>query len=109
MPAGTTWSWLVLEAAEASPEISVFAQYGVLGVFALMLVVFARTAYKRETDRSDRLEQEVLRLNAAIQERFIPTLLSATSAVEESTALLRDLQREREWDQTRRRRADGGA
>lgn len=98
---------LVLLAAESGggiePDLGLLAQYGVLGVFALLLIWFAKVSYKRETDRSDRLEAEVIRLNALIVDRVIPALTSATSAVEDATELLRAMQRERELSLLRER------
>lgn len=87
----------VLAASPSGDQVNIglLAQYGVLGVFAAMLVVFARVSYKRETDRSDRLENEVQRLNSLIQEKVIPALSSATRAVEESQDLLSAMTRER--------------
>jgi hypothetical protein len=76
------------------PNYAVLGQYGVLGVFAVLLVWFAKFMIGRETTRADRLEAEVVRLNNVIQEKVIPALMSATGAVEESTAMLRDLQRD---------------
>lgn len=76
------------------PDFAVLGQYGVLGVFAVLLVWFAKLMIGRETARADRLEAEVVRLNNTIQEKVIPALLSATGAVEQSTEMFRDLQRE---------------
>jgi hypothetical protein len=92
----TTAALAALLAAEAGgePNYAVLGQYGVLGVFALLLVWFAKFMINRETARADRLEQEVLRLNNIIQDKVIPALLSATGAVEQSTEMFRDLQRE---------------
>lgn len=83
-------------AAEQSgePNYAILGQYGVLGVFALILIWFAKFMINRETARADRLEQEVLRLNNVIAEKVIPALMSATGAVEESTEMLRDMQRD---------------
>jgi hypothetical protein len=77
-------------------DLSIFAQYGVLGIFAALLVWFARGAYQRERERADRIEEENRRLNAIIQDRVIPALTSATRAAEESGSLLSAIQRERE-------------
>lgn len=83
-------------AADAGPaDLAALTQYGVLGVLAAILIVFARLAYKRETDRADRLEAELNRLNTSIQEKAIPALLAAATAIEECTELLRDQQRDR--------------
>lgn len=98
----------VLLAAEggSEPNYAVLGQYGVLGVFAVLLIWFARFMINRETARADRLEQEVLRLNNIIQDKVIPALLSATGAVEQSTEMFRDLQREMRVDgYSSRRRA----
>lgn len=83
-------------AAAESVDFSVFAQYGVLGIFAAMLVWFAKGAHQRERDRADRLEDENRRLNTTIQDRVIPALTSATRAAEEAGELLNAMQRERE-------------
>lgn len=97
---------LVVAAAEAGGEFSVLAQYGVLGAFAILLVLFARTAYKRETDRSDRLESENSRLNNSIQEKVIPALVEATTALEQAAQLIHDMERDR--DRSRRGVGDDG-
>ncbi|MDP8971157.1 MAG: hypothetical protein M3N52_11825 [Actinomycetota bacterium] len=79
-----------------TPDLSQFGQYGVLGVFAGLLVWFAILVWRRETTRSDRLEQENRALHAAMQDKVIPALLAAANAITECTQLLRDLQRDRE-------------
>jgi hypothetical protein len=79
---------------DGGPDYAVLGQYGVLGIFAMLLVWFARFMIARETARADRLEAEVVRLNNVIQEKVIPALMSATGAVEESTEMLRDMQRD---------------
>lgn len=72
-------------------DLSVLGQYGAVGLMALLGLLFARTAYKRETDRGDRLEAEVLRLNTFIQDKAVPALVVATEAVSDHTALVREL------------------
>jgi len=90
-------------------DLSVFAQYGVLGILTLMLIFFARGAYQRERDRADRLETEVQRLHELILDKVIPALQSASQAAEDSTALLQAMQRERELVQLiKRRDMEGG-
>lgn len=95
-------------AASGDVNLAVLSQYGVLGVFAAMLVVFARISYKRETDRSDRLEEDNKRLNGLIQDRVIPAVTSATRAVEECVELLNAVQRERDMAASRRRTKEEG-
>lgn len=73
----------------SEPVTAALLQYGVLGVVAVVLFSFARQAIKRETERADRMEAEVFRLNNLIQERHIPALIKATEAVESATEALR--------------------
>lgn len=96
-------AWMLAETSPAGFDVGALAQYGVLGIFAILLIVFAKTSYKRETDRSDRLDAEVTRLNALIVDRVIPALTTAASSVEEATALLREMQRDREISLMRER------
>lgn len=102
--------WLApgaIAADPASSDVSLFAQYGVLGVLAGMLIWFAKSAHQRERDRADRLEEENRRLNALILDRVIPVLTSATRAAEESASLLNSMQRERDAGSVRRRTKGG--
>lgn len=92
-----------------SLDLSVFAQYGVLGIITLILIFFARGAYQRERERADRLEKENQRLHELIIDRVIPALGSATRAAEESAELLAAMQRERELVQLLQRRLEGGS
>jgi hypothetical protein len=85
----------------SAPDIAVWGQYGVLGLLCGLLLWFVKGVWARETARSDRLETELLKLHAAIQERHIPALETAARAVVEATSLIRDLQeirRQREYD-----------
>jgi hypothetical protein len=85
---------ILAASGDGGPDLATLGQYGVLGVFAILLVWFAKFMIGRETTRADRLEAEVVRLNNIMLEKVIPALMSATGAVEESTELLRDLQRD---------------
>jgi hypothetical protein len=117
-------------AADPSGTIdpSVWAQYGVLGAIAAILIWFAKGAHQRERDRADRAEEDNRRLRDLIRdrdradraeeesrrlydlmiERIIPAMMSATRAAEESAELLNVLQRERELHQFMRR-TEGGS
>lgn len=88
---------LLLAEGTGAIDLSLFAQYGVLGLISAGLVIFAKGAHQRERDRADRMEEENKRLNALILDRVIPALSSATHAAEESAQLLNALQREREF------------
>lgn len=109
-PMVALFAWLTAEPSGAL-DVSVFAQYGVLGILAGMLIWFAKGAHQREKDRSDRLEDEVKRLHELMLDRVIPALTSAAAAAEQSAALLNTLQREREISnlaEVQRRHAKGG-
>lgn len=93
----------VAEATSDPVNFGILAQYGLLGFVAAGAIVFGRVSYKREIDRSDRLEADVTRLNAVIIERdnmiierVIPALTSAVQVVEEATRQLRDMQHAQE-------------
>lgn len=93
-------------------DLTVFAQYGVVGAIAILGIWFAKGAHQRERERADRLETENRRLNDVILERVIPAMTAATSAAQESAQLLAALQRERELERLatehqRRKERDG--
>lgn len=76
----------------ASTE-AVFVQYGALGVIALLALVAVRILFARvtatadlERARADRLEEELRKLNATIQERYVTTLSEATRAISAALA-----------------------
>lgn len=93
----------LITAAETSSsglDPNTLFQYGVLGFFSAVLLFFAKTSYKRETERSDRLEDEVKRLNQLIADKQIPALEAATKAVEEARSFM-ERERERAVRRTR--------
>lgn len=114
MPTGIGW-WAWLLAAEPTGggggvDLTVLGQYGVLGVFAAILVWFAKSAHQRERDRADKAEAENRRLQDLIIERVIPAVAAASRAAEESASILAAVQRERELaalTQQQRRAAKG--
>jgi hypothetical protein len=67
---------------------STFVQYGALGVIAFLALMAVRVLFQREVraldherERADRLEEELRKLNATIQERYVGTLSEATRAM----------------------------
>lgn len=94
--------WLA-DASSSSPDLMQIGQFGAVGAIAVMLIVFAKGAHKRETDNGDRLREENAKLNQTIQDiyadmrdRVIPALTAATIAMQQCTELLTAVQRERE-------------
>lgn len=88
-------TWLsFLASAQTSitgSSVSVFLQYGAIGVIALVGVWFAHKAYRREADRADANEAEVRRLNQAIQDRFVPAITESSVALRDTQELVREL------------------
>lgn len=99
---------LAADAGGGALDLAVFAQYGVLGIIAAVLIFFARGAHQREQQRADRMEAENRRLNEVILDRVIPALTSATRAAEEAAELLSAMQRERELAAMIRQRGKPG-
>ncbi|GAB3952586.1 hypothetical protein GCM10029976_091070 [Kribbella albertanoniae] len=69
----------------------ILAQYGALGVMVIFAGFAVRTLFQRETqaherekERADRMEAEVQRLNAVIQEKMLPILHEATKAISDA-------------------------
>lgn len=85
-----------LLAQAAADPTGALIQYGSPGVIAALLAVAVRVLFKqviedrnRERERGDRLEAEVQRLNAVIQDKTLVTLGDATHAISEALALTR--------------------
>lgn len=64
----------------------VFVQYSVLGVVALLALGAVRVLFQRETQahdlerkRAERLEDELRQLNRTVQDRYVTTLIEATT------------------------------
>ncbi len=97
--------WAATMAVSSPANLETLANYGVLGVFATILVLFALRQIKREQERSDRLEARLDKQNDTNQERVIPALQSSATAIQAAVELLREIQRERELEIVRREAA----
>jgi hypothetical protein len=71
-------------------DTSALIQYGALGVIAALALFAVRVLFQREVNahdlerkRADRLEEELRRLNTAVQDRYITTLGEATKVMSE--------------------------
>lgn len=92
----------LLGATSSSSNLGDLANYGVLGIFAMLLLIFAQRQVKREQDRADRLEARMEEKDRATIEKVIPALESATVAVQAAAVLLKEIDRERELEAARR-------
>lgn len=82
-------------AAGQSPgdPTSVFLQYGAIGAMVVILGLFAWSAYRRERDRADRLEQQLSDANQRIIDRFADVLKESRDALVDANDYLRYLSR----------------
>lgn len=67
------------------------AQYGAIGLIAILALAAVRVLFKREVDahqqetaRADRLEIELRKLNETVQQQYLTVLAQATSAMSEA-------------------------
>lgn len=75
-------------AAGGGLSLDTLVQTGVTGTLAAALLVFARTAYLRETQRADRLEKELGDLHRTFMDRYATALAEAARAVADATQTL---------------------
>jgi hypothetical protein len=68
---------IAAEATGADP-ITALLQYGVLGVFASVLLLYTRSSIAREREKGDRAEQQVKELNDFIRNELLPKQVEAT-------------------------------
>jgi hypothetical protein len=76
----------------------VLLQYGAVGAVALLALAAVRVLFQREmkahqeeTDRANRLETELKKLNETIQTQYITTLTQATLAMSQAFELIREV------------------
>jgi hypothetical protein len=81
---------------------AVFAQYGAIGAIAFLALAAVRVLFQREvkahqqdTDRADRLEVELKRLNDLVLTQYITTLSQATVAMAEAFNAIREVEDDR--------------
>lgn len=79
-------------------------EYGILGILAVILILFVKALLKREQTRADAEHAENLRLNQLIQEKTIPALVSATQAIQSAQAILQAMQYQQDVAEAARRR-----
>lgn len=86
---------ILLAQAAASDPTAVYAQWGLLGVAVVALAGFARSAYNRERDRADRLEQQVTTLQQRIVDDVTPLVVHAMDVIEAQSKTLDKLRAQR--------------
>lgn len=68
---------LAVEPAAGDP-LTLLLQYGVLGIFAVLLIAYAKSSIKRERDAADEAKQQVRELNDFIRNELLPKQVEAT-------------------------------
>lgn len=87
----------------------ILAQYGAIGLIAILALAAVRVLFKREVDshqkdieRADRLEIELRKLNETVQQQYLTVLAQATSAMSEAFAVMKAYEVTKETDGIRR-------
>jgi hypothetical protein len=90
----------IIAQAAAVDVSATFVQYGALGVIAFLALIAVRVLFQREVKaldherlRADRLEEELRKLNATIQDRYVGTLAEATRVMGDVLDSLKDNRR----------------
>ena len=65
-------------AADSGDPVGMLLQYGVLGIFAVLLILYAKSSIAREQDRSERAENQVKELNEFVRNELLPKQVEAT-------------------------------
>ena len=84
LPDPTLAVWLA-ETGSSDIPLSGLGQLGAAGAVLSIALWFFWQVYKRERDRADANEAEIKRLNQVIQDRYVPALEAAATALAEST------------------------
>lgn len=66
------------QATVTADPLSMLLQYGVLGVFAVLLILYARGSMVRERERADKAELQVKELNDFIRSELLPKQVEST-------------------------------
>lgn len=71
---------LAVETTEqtASDPLALLLQYGVLGIFAVLLILYTRGSITRERESKDRSDEQVRELNDFIRNELLPKQVEAT-------------------------------
>lgn len=69
-----------LAAASTAPTdpLQMLLQYGVLGIFAVLMILYTRGSIAREREKSDQASQQAKELNEFIRNELLPKQVEAT-------------------------------
>ncbi len=63
--------------ADASDPLTLLLQYGVLGIFAVLMILYTRGSIAREREKGDQSAQQVQELNNFIRNELLPKQVEA--------------------------------
>lgn len=71
---------MAILAAETSPNdpVALLLQYGILGLFAALLLIYTRGSIARDREKTDKAEAQVKELNDFIRSELLPKQVEAT-------------------------------
>src|SRR3954454_18948939 len=81
---------MLLAAAATGDPLAQLLQYGVLGIFAMLLIVYTRGSIAREREKSDQAEAQVKELNEFIRTELLPKQVEATLLHKQVADVLED-------------------
>lgn len=79
----------LLAAGEVDP-LPALLQYGVLGIFAILMIIYTRGSIAREREKADRSEAKVEELNNFIRQELLPKQVESTLLYKQVAETLED-------------------
>lgn len=107
------YDWLIYLAQNTpadpagGPALPTWAQYGLAGLFFLAFVtgqIIPGFLYKSLKEELKEEREQAQRRTQVFEEKVLPALLEASSALREATELIRDIEAERRAEHARPRR-----
>ena len=82
--------WAAESTAATTDPIQLLLQYGVLGIFAALLLMYARGSIAREREKTDQAMLQVKELNEFIRSELLPKQVEATLLHKQVAEVLED-------------------
>lgn len=74
----------------SSDPLQMLLQYGVLGIFAVLMIVYTRGSIAREREKSDEATAQVQELNSFIRDELLPKQVEATLVYKQVAEVLEE-------------------
>jgi hypothetical protein len=81
---------LAAASADTGDPLQMLLQYGVLGIFAVLMIVYTRGSISREREKSDHAAQQVDELNNFIRSELLPKQVEATLVYKQVAEVLEE-------------------